>query len=645
MKKVIVLLMSMLVVLALVACGNTNTNTDTNKDTNTNTDTGNVEKPNDTDSSGSGENQDTESDEPVEPGPSTNYESTTVKDSLKDELEVFEGEDTFGNEGETLDYTTNNNIDVSKYPNQQIRIDKAGTYRIYGTSSDGQIYVNAIDKNVVLVLDGVSLTSGNNTGGPAIYAEDCASITIVLAEGSENYLSDVETNDGEGAVLRVRSCNLTIEGRGKLTIDAKAKNAIANTKELTINGGEFELTAPGHGIYGKRGLTINGGKFDINAGKSGFKSGDVGATSNEYGFINVTGSSINIECVTNGFNCTGPVTISGGKVEVDAETGNAIDAYNDVTINGGISILDSYKSAISAGGDIKIEGSSNIKISTTGNGLSATNVSISTSGVIYVETAPTYEKADENTSADKTRYVYNDGAYVLYDEEIDGKNATQYVLRDCKGIKADSVDISKGVIGIDSYQDSINITNTASFTGGKVVLFSKSDAIEATDINVSDNADVTVLGAEKGTNSKSITVSGGKLYVIAEKDALNANATLINGGIVYLLDKVDTGTDGTITVDGGTLLMITTTNNPQATQGAAKYVSGLVMNKEDALAGNWVKVISGEDVVKVELPKNYNEKMAIYYSSSTMGSDLVVTIGTVDENDIFTVIKTETIGK
>ena len=98
-------------------------------------------------------------------------------------------------------------------------------------------------------------------------------------------------------------------------------------------------------------------------------------------------------------------------------------------------------------------------------------------------------------------------------------------------------------------------------------------------------------------------------------------------------------------VNGVTLLMITTTNKPQETQGEAKYVSGLVMNKDDALAGNWVKVISGEDVVKVELPKNYNEKMAIYYSSSTMGSDLVVTIGTVDENDVFTVIKTETIGK
>ena len=643
MKKVIVLLMSMLVVLALVACGNTNTDTDTNKDTNTNTDTENVVKPNDTDSSSGGGNQDTESDEPVEPGPSTDYESTTVKDSLKDELEVFDGEDTFGNEGEVLDYTTNNNIDVSKYPNRQILIDKAGTYRIYGTSSDGQIYVKATDKNVVLVLDGVSLTSGNSTGGPAIYAEDCASVTIVLAEGSENYLSDVETNDGEGAVLRVRSCNLTIEGKGKLTIDAKAKNAIANTKELTINGGEFNLTAPGHGIYGKRGLTINGGKFDIDAGKSGFKSGDVGETSNEYGFINVTSGSINIECVTNGFNCTGPVTISGGRIEVDAETGNAIDAYNDVTINGGISILNSYKSAISAA-NIKIEGSANIKISTTGNGFSATDVSISTSGVIYAETAPTYEKVDENTSADKTRYVYKDGAYVLYDEATDGKNATQYVLRDCKGIKADSVSISKGIIGIDSYQDSINITNTASFTGGRVVLFSKNDAIEATDINLSNKADVTVLGAEKGTNSKNITISGGMLYVIAEKDALNANATLINGGTVYLLDKVDTGTDGTITVNGGTLLMITTTNKPQETQGEAKYVSGLVMNKDDALAGNWVKVISGEDVVKVELPKNYNEKMAIYYSSSTMGSDLVVTIGTVDENDVFTVIKTETIG-
>lgn len=645
MKKIAIILLSLLMVFALVACGgnngtdtNTNTNTDTSSDTNTNTDTS-TDTTTDTNTSTDTGNEGGETpDVPQVP----TYESSSVEDTLKEELGVFEEETTFGNEG-SLGFTTTNDIDVSKYLNKKISINQGGTYKVYGTSSDGQIYIEAANQDVYIVLAGVSLTSGNSVTGPAIFAKDCASVTIILEDGTENYLADNLANDGEGAVIRVRSCPLTLDGTGSLTIEAKAKNAIANTKELTVEGGKYNIKAPGHGIYGKLGLVINGGTFNIEAGKSGFKSGDGDNTKNyEYGYIDINAGNTVISCGTNGFNCVGPVTVDNGRVEINAETGNAIDAVQSITINGGTMILNSYKSAIATEDNVTIQAKSNIKIETTGNGISAKEVTISNNGVIYIVTTAVYELATSDTPADETKYVLKDGEYTVYDEAVDGKNVKLYIMRNCKGIKADIVTISNGTIGIDAYQDAIN-SNEASIIGGKLVLASYKDAIEALNVTVSNNANISIIGAEKGINADTVEISGGALYAVADKDSINANSTVVSGGTVYLFDKIDTGTNGTITVNGGVLLIIATTKNPITTDGTADYISGDVVNKEVATAGTWIKVIGGDDMAKVELPKDYTDKMTVYFSTTGMADDIMVTFGTVDEEDTFTVIKTETI--
>ena len=643
MKKIAIILLSLMMVFALVACGgstgtDTNTNTDTTSDTNTNTDTS-------TDTTDTNTSTDTGNGGNVPDVPQTpTYESSSVEETLKEELGVFEEETTFGNEG-SLGFTTNNEIDVSKYLNKKISITEGGTYRVYGTSSDGQISIEAVDQDVYIVLAGVSLTSGNSITGPAIFAKDCASVTIILEDGTENYLADNSANDGEGAVIRVRSCPLVLDGTGSLTIEANAKNAIANTKELTIEGGKYNIKAPGHGIYGKLGLTINGGTFDIEAGKSGFKSGDGDDTTNyEYGYIDINAGNTIISCGTNGFNCVGPVTVENGRVEINAETGNAIDAVQGVTINGGTMILNSYKSAIATDENVIIQADSNIKIETTGNGISGKEVTISNNGVIYIVTSPVYEPATEETPADETRYVFKDDAYFVYDAAVDGQNAKLYVMRNCKGINADKVTISRGTIGIDAYQDAIN-SDEVTVTGGRLVLASYKDAIDAINLNVSNNANITIIGAEKGINADSVEVLDGALYVVADKDSINADSTVISGGTVYLFDKIDTGTNGTVTVNGGVLLIIATTQNPAQTEGEADYISGSIVNKDVATAGTWVKIIGGDDMAKVELPKNYTDKMTVYFSTTGMGDDIMVTFGTVEEDDTFTVIKTETVNR
>ena len=646
MKRAIAILLSLLVVFALVACGTGNTDTDTSTDTDTTTDTGSGgNNGTNTDSSGN-QNTDsstgsTDSDKPQPPV----YESTTVEDALKNDLGVFDAEDKYGNEGSVIDYVATAEIDVSREANnKQAFIGKGGAYRIYGTSNDGQIYVSAPDEDVVLILDGVSLTSGNSIVGPAIFAVDCSSVTIVLVEGKENYLADNSANDGEGAVIRVRSCDLTIEGKGSLKVEGKAKNAISNTKELTINSGNFDISAVGHGIYGKLGVNINGGKFDIDAGKSGIKSGDGDdASSYVYGYINLNSGSVSIDCGTNGFNCVGPVNVKDGRLSIASENGNGIDALEDVQISGGTLIVNSYKSAIATDANVEIADNASLKLVTTGNGISAEKVTLNADGVIYIKTSPTYEKVTAETPETETKYVYKDGAYVLYDATVDGKNATLYTLRDSRGFEATEVVIKDGTIGIDSYQDCIN-TDKLTVSGGKLVLYTVADAIDASvQADIGGKAEIDVLGAEKGIKAEALNINGGSLNIVAEKDAINTRAGVISGGTVYLFDKIDLGTDGTIAVNGGVLLIVSTTDNKQTTSGELSFVSTVIEKKENALAGNYIKLICGEDIVLVELPKDYTEKMAIYYASSTVGENGTAYIGSCDSDGVFTSIYAQAI--
>lgn len=654
MKKILILLISlMLVVLPLVACGdkndssdntqtNTQTNTSTNTETSTNTSTSttntstNTATGTNTNTNTSTEtNTDTNTDVVIPPAP--DYESAAVEETIKDDLVVFDKEDEFGVGGTMSDYTTQTVIDVSKVAsNAKYIISTGGTYRLTGTSADGQIYIQAKDQAVTLVLDNVSLTN-KSFAAPAIYAEDCSKVEIILV--GDNYLSDSETNDGEGAVLRVRSCNLTIDGRGTLNIAANAKHGISNTKEITIKGGEFNITAPNQGVYGKLGLTINAGRFNIESGKSGLKSGDTEDLA--VGYVNINSGSYDISCGSNGISCNGPVTINDCRFVVNSTNGNAIDATQDVNIAGGMMILNTFKTAITTDANVSISGTTNIKVQTRGNGISANNVVLTTSGVVFIETAPTYELVNAETPADETIYVFVDGVYVVYDPAIHSTSDAQYVMRQCRGIEADGeLTVTDGIIGIDSYQDALNI-GTGKFTGGKLVLRTTKDAIDATTASISENADITVLASEKGIKATTVVIDGGVLNASAKTDAIKAESTTINGGRVYLLDKIDAGTTGTVTVNGGTVLMITTTNKPQATQGSAGYISRLVVNKDLATAGKWIEVRCGSEVITLELTKDYTEKMAVYFTSPDLNSELAVSIGTYDEANGFISEKTE----
>jgi len=77
-------------------------------------------------------------------------------------------------------------------------ITSAGTYSISGTLEDGQIVVDTNDRETVkLILNGVNISSTTNA---PVYVEDAEKTVIILADNTENYLTDNENNENNGTL-------------------------------------------------------------------------------------------------------------------------------------------------------------------------------------------------------------------------------------------------------------------------------------------------------------------------------------------------------------------------------------------------------------------------------------------------------------
>lgn len=561
---------------------------------------------------------------------------------------VFNDLTSFKNEGEAVDYSTATDVDVSV---GITNIVQPGTYRLHGTTTKGhvKIDIDRIDdtaplEKVILILDNVNITSYSDASSiPPIYSKGCE-LTIIIPKGTTNTITDTKTNTQKGAIY-VKTGNLTIEGEGTLKINAVYKNAIFNSKTLTVNGGVFDIVSEYHGIYGEDGVVINTGDFKIVSGKSAINSGEFEET-------NLPEQ-----------NVVGSVTINGGKFDIDAQ-GDAIKAYGSIYINGGgynietekdgldatekivfgddekntVMIIDAKGDGMTAGpktadGDVAttetsteivpnivIKGKTNIKILTAGDGIDAIDVEIDMNGVLYIKT-------DAKFVEDMSH-----GDYILDNKEYHKVDRTLYTGKmffaiegSSKGIKAtNSIKIKNGQIAIDADEDAIVTTdgksgtsatvNTIEISGGVLNLDARESAIKAdVSITISGTAKVNAVKSDKGLNAMNVTINNGTVSLVAISDSIDATKTVVNNGTVYLFDKVDYPTDGgSFEVNGGTVICISTTKNPKApTSSVSKVVTKAIENSSEYGFGKYINIKGGSIDVVLKLPKKYVEKISV----------------------------------
>lgn len=284
---------------------------------------------------------------------------------------------------------------------QVIHITKAGTYRLSGTLSKGQIAVDLGEEAkedetaiVTLILDNVNITCDIAPGIIFYNVYECANdkatkevdtsnagANILVGDGTENtingayvskiykpesvVLNETETevvdskklHKYDGAVYSKMSMN--IEGKdGVLNINAK-NEGLDTEMHLTINGGNINIKSGNDGINtnedGVSVTTINGGNLYIEVtGETG--EGD-GIDSN--GWLVINGGSVTAYACANsadaGIDSDMGIHINGGEV---VATGNMLDRIE----NGGQNyIVFNINQRVSDGLSIKDEEDNSIK--------------------------------------------------------------------------------------------------------------------------------------------------------------------------------------------------------------------------------------------------------------------------------------------
>ena len=205
-----------------------------------------------------------------------------------------------------------------------VTITDAGTYRLTGTLTDGQVVVRAADDAAVtLILDGVRITS--STGAPLAVLSD-TDLTLVLADGSDNLLSDAVSyalpagaDEPDGALFA--NGDLTVEGNGALTIDARFQHGIRGKDDVTLAGGSLTITSKADAVNSNNDLTIDGGRLTLAAGDDALHA-DLALTV-DGGEITVVRSFEGLEGET--------ITINGGTVRVTS-TNDAVNVVADAAV-------------------------------------------------------------------------------------------------------------------------------------------------------------------------------------------------------------------------------------------------------------------------------------------------------------------------
>ncbi|WP_326721861.1 carbohydrate-binding domain-containing protein [Streptomyces sp. NBC_00243] len=457
-----------------------------------------------------------------------------------------------------------------------VTITAGGTYRVSGTLTDGQIVVNAPDKKVQLVLDGASVA---HSSGAAIEVTAADEAIVVLADGSENTLSDADSyaDDAEANAALYSAADLTVTGGGQLTVHGNGNDGIASTDGLVISSGTIVADAADDGIRGKDYLIVEGGRVTVTAGGDGLKADNSEDTDSGY------------------------VALGGGTVKVTAK-GDGVDAATDLVVTGGTLTVDSGDGSGTQPSD-----------DTSTKGLKAGVINVLEGGTVYVDSS------DDAVHSDGA--VHISGAKVTAASGDDGVHAEGDLIVD-KG----SLKITSAVEGVEGADIAVN--------GGTVEIHSSDDGINAaggTSTSEEGGGGGGFGGGGGGGGSEvgdfKLTVTGGTLVVNADGDGLDSNGTAeITGGTVVVNGPEQAGNgaldvNGSFTVSGGTLLAAGSAGMAVApgTESEQGWLSATLDSAVDA--GTTLHVVDSDGKVLATFVTSRSVQNVVYSSSAVKSGE------------------------
>lgn len=385
--------------------------------------------------------------------------------------------------------STNASAEVASVSNNVCTIKQPGVFTVTGEMTGGQIVVD-VDKTaypdgvVELDLSGMSLT--NTADSPVYVASVGKEVVIVSKKDTVNTISDgtsyTNADSDTGAIYS--KDDLKFKGKGTLTVNGNAADAIVSKDDIKIYNGNLIVNAADDGIRGKDSVTI--GNTSDDGTEVDYSSLSVKVTTKAGDGIKATAA----DGTTTAKQC-GIVTINGGTVDIDSYA-DGIQAEQFFVMNGGDVNIKTY------------EGSSYSGTGNTGNTGGNTGGWGRPGGFGMDGNS---NKSDISAKGIKAVGVYAD----------DGTTWQEY----------GNIDINGGTLTIDSSDDCIHCSGEAVLNAGKLKLASSDDAVHS-------DGSLYIGGKTAGTDYISLEV-----YVTACYEGMEAAYIYQNNGNIYIISRDD----------------------------------------------------------------------------------------------------------
>lgn len=193
---------------------------------------------------------------------------------------------------------------------------------VNGSTADGCLCLSS-ETDCKVVLDDVSLSCSH---GPAMQVLTKQKTTVILPEGTCNYMNDAPYYQPTDAIESANGClctrgALVLEGGGRLTVTGKKKHAISARKSITLKSGYLTVEgAVSDAIHSGKNVRVQGGTISLRA-----MHGD-GIDADEDFFIEDGNISMQVAGDgAKGIKCGEEMRIDGGSVLATAVGGLKIE--------------------------------------------------------------------------------------------------------------------------------------------------------------------------------------------------------------------------------------------------------------------------------------------------------------------------------
>lgn len=431
------------------------------------------------------------------------------------------------------------------------------------------VKIGLIFAAVLVVLLGIAVLVERTAGSREVVADQPAEETVVYNEYNESgaavitLLGDTASVQGLGA--QVSGNVVTIMYPGTYRVEGTL------TGQLAVDLGDYSGA-----VY----LLMNGADISCPDGPALYvQQSDRTIVRLADGTRNALADGADYTLFINGEEHTGAALYSSDDLVIDGGgaltvTGSACDGIrvkDALTVNGGSLNVTGEDDGIQVNDELRITDGA-ILVGSGGDGISVTRGGVSISGgYLWINSSgDALTAAQELSVSGGSVNVTACGGSAMY---------PYIALNDlsAKGLKAESITITGGVIDLDTADDALHADGDVAITGGSFTLASGDDAIHAGELLSIRNVAVDITECYEGLEAAQIHVGNIWIRAYADNNGVDAGegGFVMDDGILILNAPRAIGSEGVLTVSGGTVTLTTDGTDSPLSFTEASVAGGL----------------------------------------------------------------------